>query len=125
MQHPVSMRFAFLFAVVLAVAAGLVWFVLEGADSALAAADATIIAALPLPYAASCWLADASARRALKKNEAAASDATVLALLKDIDTLLLPRRRFMIGEPHIKELVPEGMSQSDLLALAASAEQDA
>ena len=48
MQHPVSMRFAFLFAVVLAVAAGLVWFVLEGADSALAAADATIIAALPL-----------------------------------------------------------------------------
>ena len=87
------MRFAFLFAVVLAVAAGLVWFVLEGADSALAAADATIIAALPLPYAASCWLADASARRALKKNEAAASDATVLALLKDIDTLLLPRRR--------------------------------
>lgn len=125
MQHPVSMRFAFLFAVVLAVAAGLVWFVLEGTDSALAAAGATIIAALPLPYAVSCWLADIAARRALKKNNASASDATALALLKDIDTLLLPRRRFMIGEPHIKELVPEGMSQSDLLALAASAEQDA
>jgi len=123
-QHPVSMRFAFLFAIILAVAAGLVWLVLEGADSSLAATGATLIAALPLPYAASCWLADAAARRALKKNKASASD-DALALLKDIDTLLLPRRRFMIGEPHIKELVPEGMSQSDLLALAASAEQDA
>ena len=125
LQRPISIHFWFLFALVLALAAGLTWFVLEGAESALLAASATLIAALPLPYAMSCLLADRAVHRALKKNQAHAADPNALALLKDIDTVLLPRRPFLIGEPHIKELMPEGLSQSDLLALAASAEQDA
>ena len=124
MQRPIPIRFWCFFALILAIASGIVWCVLEGIESAFLAAGATLVAALPLSYAAACLLADRAARRALQKAKASASDPNALALLKDVDTVLLPRRLFLIGEPHIKELVPEGLSQSDLLALAASAEQD-
>jgi len=124
LQHPIPIRFWLLFTPVLSIAAGSVWYLLESEESALLAASATLVAALPLPYAVSCLLADHAVRRTLKKNQAHASGPNALALLKDIDTVLLPRRPFLIGEPHIKELIPEGLSQSDLLALAASAEQE-
>ena len=113
-----------MFAIALAVAAGILWLVLEGATAALPAAGATLIAALPLPYACSCLLVRRTAQRALQKAQAQTTKPHALALLRDAAILLIQRRLLVSDTPHIKELVPEGLSQSALLALAASAEQE-
>ena len=49
LHRPIPIRFFFLFSVALAIAAGLLWLVLEGPESAVPAAFATWIAALPIP----------------------------------------------------------------------------
>lgn len=123
MHHPIRIRALLRFDLALSIASTALWFVLEGdATAAVAAGTATFIAALPLPYAVICWLTDRAARQALRKAKAGA-DVGILALLRDTDTLLFRRRLFSFGEPHLKELAPEGLSQAALLALAASAEQ--
>jgi len=124
LHRPIPIRFFFLFSVALAIAAGLLWLVLEGPESAVPAALATWIAALPVPYALACLFADRAARKALA-DASADANGDALDLLKDVDTVILRRSLLLTGEPHIKELAPEGMTQSALLALAASAEQEA
>ncbi|MDY6267989.1 MAG: HAD family hydrolase [Selenomonadaceae bacterium] len=123
MHRPIPIRFFFLFSIALAIAAGLLWFVLEGPESAIPAAFATWIASLPVPYMLACLFSDRAARKALADAHAS-SEGDALDLLKDVDIVLLRRRMLLTGEPHIKELAPEGMTQSALLALAASAEQE-
>lgn len=124
LHRPIPIRFFFFFSVALAIAAGLLWLLLEGPESAVPAALATLIAALPIPYALACLFADRAAHKALA-DAGAAAEGGALDLLKDVDTVILRRSLLMTGEPHIKELAPEGMTQSALLALAASAEQEA
>ena len=124
MHRPIPIRLFFFFSVALAIAAGLLWLVLEGPESAVPAALATWIAALPVPYTLACLFADRAARKALAEAGADAN-GDALDLLKDIDTVILRRNLLLKGEPHIKELAPEGMTQAALLALAASAEQEA
>ncbi len=86
----------------------------------------TLLVCLPLPGMLATWLAQKRVLQQAESLGAALLRPQRLVVLAETDTLLFPYRGVLTqGEPHIAALMPEGMSQAGLLALAAAAERDA
>ncbi len=83
-------------------------------------------AGCPLPYFLSTSVVLHRAVGAAEKQNIRIKSPDVLNRLQYIDTLALSKNGTVTeGKPYISDIVPEGMTQSALLALAASVERDA
>ncbi|MBR3050448.1 MAG: hypothetical protein IKG61_03225, partial [Selenomonadaceae bacterium] len=66
------------------------------------------------------------AKRKIAKLGVKCNNFNALKILKDVNVLALPYNRVLTGgEFYITDLVPEGLNQPTLLAMAAGAETDA
>ena len=126
MKKIFTMRFLFILDILLALGAVFAWS-LQGKDALTLAGigTAVFIAAFPLP-----WLLSAPFARYLAKKGAAdlgikIASSKVIKKIQYINTLVLSKFGMLTrGEPHITDIVPEGMSQPSLLALAGTIEQE-
>lgn len=83
-------------------------------------------AGCPLPYYLSTSLVLHRAVKTAEEGNIRMKSPEVLDKLQYIDTLALSKNGTVTeGKPYISDIVPEGMTQSALLALAASVERDA
>ena len=83
-------------------------------------------AGCPMPYYLASPLVLNRAAKAAGSKDIQLRDPEALDRLQYINTLALSKNGTVTeGKPYISDLVPEGMTQSSLLALAASAERDA
>ena len=101
---------------------------LAGRSAALAAGVSlsAFLAALPLPYLLAVPLVRRRALSRARESGIAVLNDAALALFAEVDTLVLAKNGVITnGCPYIREIAPEGTSQSSLLALAASAERSA
>ena len=84
------------------------------------------LAASPIPWLVSRWLIALRIKRHLRADGISCSRMSALTELMHVDTIAFNRNGTLTeGDIFISALVPEGMTQSSLLALAASAERDA
>lgn len=91
----------------------------------LTASCAVFFICLPLPGVLSAWVTRKCLQRRAAALGASLHRPAGIFLLAKADVLLLSWRGVLTqGAPHITELVPEGMSQSGLLALAAAAARE-
>ena len=94
--------------------------------AAIAVFISIFFAGCPLPYFLSTVIPILRAAKIAKKREIHLKSPKALRELQYIDTLVLNKNGTLTeGKPYISDIVPEGMSQSSLLAMAAAAEQDA
>ncbi len=94
--------------------------------AALAVFMSIFFAGCPLPYFLSAGIPIFRAARIAEKREIHLKSPKALRELQYIDTLVLNKNGTLTeGKPYISDIVPEGMSQSSLLAMAAAAERDA
>lgn len=81
---------------------------------------------LPLPKLLATWLMQKRVQQQAESLGVSLLRPQRLITLAEADTLLLPYRDILTeGAPRISALLPEGMSQAGLLALAAAAERGA
>lgn len=87
---------------------------------------AIFFAGCPLPYYLGSHLPLHRGTKSAEKQDILLKSSEVLDRLQYIDTVALSKNGTITeGKPYISDIVPEGMTQSTLLALAASAERDA
>ena len=87
---------------------------------------AIFFAGCPMPYYLASPLVLNRAAKAAGSKDIQLRDPEALDRLQYINTLALSKNGTVTeGKPYISDLVPEGMTQSSLLALAASAERNA
>ena len=127
MKKQRSIIYFTLLALLLTIGMACYWY-LDGEKlpTVLEAAASILLAGLPIPL----WL---TGRLPLARGTARAGQAdieletpAILADIHQIDTLVVAKSGVITeGKPYIAALIPEGVSQGTLLALAASAERDA
>ena len=84
------------------------------------------LAASPIPWLVSRWLIALRIKRHLRADGISCSRMSALTELMHVNTIAFNRNGTLTeGNIFISALVPEGMTQGSLLALAASAERDA
>ena len=123
-----STFFHFIASVVLAACAAGYWYI-TGDISVEAASEiflGVFLAASPLPFIVSRWFIALRIKRRLRDSGVTCSRMGALTELLHVDTIAFNRNGTLTeGNIFISALVPEGMTQSSLLALAASAEREA
>lgn len=123
-----SASFHFIASVVLAAGAAVYWYI-TGDISIEAASEiflGVFLAASPLPIIVSRWFIALRIKRRLRDSGVTCSRMSALTELLHVDTIAFNRNGTLTeGNVFISALVPEGMTQSSLLALAASAEREA
>ena len=123
-----STFFHFIASVVLAACAAGYWYI-TGDISVEAASEiflGVFLAASPLPFIVSRWFIALRIKRRLRDSGVTCSRMGALTELLHVDTIAFNRNGTLTeGNIFISALVPEGMTQISLLALAASAEREA
>lgn len=123
-----SASFHFIASVVLAAGTAVYWYI-TGDISIEAASEiflGVFLAASPLPIIVSRWFIALRIKRRLRDSGVTCSRMSALTELLHVDTIAFNRNGTLTeGNVFISALVPEGMTQSSLLALAASAEREA
>ena len=123
-----STFFHFIASVILAACAAGYWYI-TGDISVEAASEiflGVFLAASPLPFIVSRWFIALRIKRRLRDSGVTCSRMGALTELLHVDTIAFNRNGTLTeGNIFISALVPEGMTQSSLLALAASAEREA
>ena len=123
-----STFFHFIASVILAACAAGYWYI-TGDISVEAASEiflGVFLAASPLPFIVSRWFIALRIKRRLRDSGVICSRMGALTELLHVDTIAFNRNGTLTeGNIFISALVPEGMTQSSLLALAASAEREA
>ena len=118
----------FIASVVLATVAAAYWY-MAGTVSIEAASEiflGVFLAASPLPFLISRYLIALRIKRRLRDSGITCSRVSALTELLHVDTIAFNRNGTVTeGNVFISALVPEGMTQGSLLALAASAEREA
>ena len=123
-----SASFHFIASVVLAAGTAVYWYI-TGDISIEAASEiflGVFLTASPLPIIVSRWFIALRIKRRLRDSGVTCSRMSALTELLHVDTIAFNRNGTLTeGNVFISALVPEGMTQSSLLALAASAEREA
>jgi len=123
-----SSFFHFIASVVLAAGVAGYWYI-AGDISIEVASEIFLgifLAASPLPFIVSRWLIALRIKRRLRDSGVTCSRMSALTELLHVDTIAFNRNGTLTeGSVFISALVPEGMTQGSLLALAASAEREA
>ena len=123
-----SSFFHFIASVVLAAGAAGYWYI-AGDITVEAASEiflGVFLAASPLPFIVSRMLIALRIKRRLRDSAIVCSRMGALTELLHVDTIAFNRNGTLTeGNVFISALVPEGMTQGSLLALAASAEREA
>ena len=123
-----SASFHFIASVILAACAAGYWYI-TGDISVEAASEiflGVFLAASPLPFIVSRWFIALRIKRRLRDSGVTCSRMGALTELLHVDTIAFNRNGTLTeGNIFISALVPEGMTQGSLLALAASAEREA
>ena len=123
-----SSFFHFIASVVLAAGIAGYWYI-AGDISIEVASEIFLgifLAASPLPFIVSRWLIALRIKRRLRDSGVTCSRMSALTELLHVDTIAFNRNGTLTeGSVFISALVPEGMTQGSLLALAASAEREA
>ena len=123
-----SSFFHFIASVVLAAGAAGYWYI-AGDITVEAASEiflGVFLAASPLPFIVSRMLIALRIKRRLRDSAIVCSRMGALTELLHVDTIAFNRNGTLTeGSIFISALVPEGMTQGSLLALAASAEREA
>lgn len=100
-------------------------FTTRGVDAAFFVGLSVFIAFSPICLAFTSPLVLRLARRAAENEQITVNNFSALTTLAETDTVAVPLNRFLTdGDYFVTDLVPEGFSQSSLLAYAASAEQN-
>ena len=99
-------------------------FFLRGEEVAILTGISIFIALFPLCL----WLSEALvlqfAKGVLADSEIKVNNKDALKRLTEVDTVAMPMNRFLTnGEYYVTDLVPDGMTQNELLSYAASVEQ--
>ena len=114
---------------VIAAAAAAVYWYMTGNVTVETASEiflGVFLAASPIPWLVSRWLIALRIKRHLRADGISCSRMSALTELMHVDTIAFNRNGTLTeGNIFISALVPEGMTQGSLLALAASAERDA
>lgn len=128
MKKYTSSFFHFIASVVLAAGVAGYWY-FAGDISIEVASEIFLgifLAASPLPFIVSRWLIALRIKRRLRDSGVTCSRMSALTELLHVDTIAFNRNGTLTeGSVFISALVPEGMTQGSLLALAASAEREA
>lgn len=128
MKKLFSSFFHFIASVVLAAGAAGYWYI-AGDITVEAASEiflGVFLAASPLPFIVSRMLIALRIKRRLRDSALVCSRIGALTELLHVDTIAFNRNGTLTeGNVFISALVPEGMTQGSLLALAASAEREA
>ena len=128
MKKYTSSFFHFIASVVLAAGIAGYWYI-AGDISIEVASEIFLgifLAASPLPFIVSRWLIALRIKRRLRDSGVTCSRMSALTELLHVDTIAFNRNGTLTeGSVFISALVPEGMTQGSLLALAASAEREA
>ncbi len=128
MKKMFSSFFHFIASVVLAAGAAGYWYI-AGDITVEAASEiflGVFLAASPLPFIVSRMLIALRIKRRLRDSAIVCSRMGALTELLHVDTIAFNRNGTLTeGSIFISALVPEGMTQGSLLALAASAEREA
>ena len=128
MKKMFSSFFHFIASVVLAAGAAGYWYI-AGDITVEAASEiflGVFLAASPLPFIVSRMLIALRIKRRLRDSAIVCSRMGALTELLHVDTIAFNRNGTLTeGSVFISALVPEGMTQGSLLALAASAEREA
>ena len=128
MKKYTSSFFHFIASVVLAAGVAVYWYI-AGDISIEVASEIFLgifLAASPLPFIVSRWLIALRIKRRLRDSGVTCSRMSALTELLHVDTIAFNRNGTLTeGSVFISALVPEGMTQGSLLALAASAEREA
>ena len=128
MKKYTSSFFHFIASVVLAAGVAGYWYI-AGDISIEVASEIFLgifLAASPLPFIVSHWLIALRIKRRLRDSGVTCSRMSALTELLHVDTIAFNRNGTLTeGSVFISALVPEGMTQGSLLALAASAEREA
>ena len=128
MKKYTSSFFHFIASVVLAAGIAGYWYI-AGDISIEVASEIFLgifLAASPLPFIVSRWLIALRIKRRLRDSGVTCSRMNALTELLHVDTIAFNRNGTLTeGSVFISALVPEGMTQGSLLALAASAEREA
>ena len=123
-----SSFFHFIASVILAAGAAGYWYI-AGDITVEAASEiflGVFLAASPLPFIVSRMLIALRIKRRLRDSAMVCSRMGALTELLHVDTIAFNRNGTLTeGSVFISALVPEGMTQGSLLALAASAEREA
>ena len=128
MKKFLSSTVHFVLSVIVAAAAAGFWYTTENVSIEAASEIflGVFLAASPIPWLVSRWLIALRIKRHLRADGIACSRMSALTELMHVDTIAFNRNGTLTeGDIFISALVPEGMTQSSLLALAASAERDA
>lgn len=123
-----SSFFHFIASVVLAAGAAGYWYIAGGItiEAASEIFLGVFLAASPLPFIVSRMLIALRIKRRLRDSAIVCSRMGALTELLHVDTIAFNRNGTLTeGSVFISALVPEGMTQGSLLALAASAEREA
>jgi len=123
-----SSFFHFIASVVLAAGAAGYWYIAGGItiEAASEIFLGVFLAASPLPFIVSRLLIALRIKRRLRDSAIVCSRVGALTELLHVDTIAFNRNGTLTeGNVFISALVPEGMTQGSLLALAASAEREA
>ncbi|MBQ1914837.1 MAG: cation-translocating P-type ATPase [Selenomonadaceae bacterium] len=126
MKNSIPVKYLLLADILLAAGMSAYWFITGLSPIATAAVFIAIFfAGCPLPYVLAGIFPIYHAAKLAAKQEIQLKSSKALHELQYIDTLVLNKNGTITeGHPYISDIVPEGMSQSSLLALAASAERD-
>ena len=128
MKKYTSSFFHFIASVMLAAGVAGYWYI-AGVISIETASEVFLgvfLAASPLPFIVSRWLIAMRIKRQLRSSGLICSRIGALTDLLHVDTIAFNRNGTLTeGNVFISALVPEGMTQGSLLALAASAEREA
>ena len=128
MKKMFSSFFHFIASVILAAGAAGYWYI-AGDITVEAASEiflGVFLAASPLPFIVSRMLIALRIKRRLRDSAIVCSRMGALTELLHVDTIAFNRNGTLTeGSVFISALVPEGMTQGSLLALAASAEREA
>ena len=123
-----STFFHFIASVVLAVGAAGYWYITDevSVETASEIFLGVFLAASPLPFILSRVVLALRIKRSLRSSGIVCSRMGALTELMHVDTIAFNRNGTLTeGNVFISALVPEGMTQGSLLALAASAEREA
>jgi len=123
-----STFFHFIASVALAVGAAGYWYITDeiSVETASEIFLGVFLAASPLPFILSRVVLALRIKRSLRSSGIVCSRMGALTELMHVDTIAFNRNGTLTeGNVFISALVPEGMTQGSLLALAASAEREA
>lgn len=126
MKKQIPIRYIAALALLLAGGMSTYWLAAgETADDTLQIFLAILTAGLPIPLWLTRPLALFRGASKAKNQDIFLASSDVLPAISQIDTLAVSKNGVVTeGMPYVAALVPEGISQSSLLSLAASAERD-